>query len=225
MRRCPRCGRTLPENDFYRMGNRLQGWCRECSRSYNREWRRDNPGKRYLPCPAGWQEDRMLACPCKRIVCCICSLLSIVFAILIVCYDGSSTRRKGCAMGAYFHVIDRRDSESIERFRRELGRLRETEHLHSDRRERVRRIARDIGFGHPVRQCLVDTGHAAGLEVHVLTNTGIVLVFNAGSGKLVTVLIARPGQVRRYYEPFGEAVPRDILERAYRNACVNHWNY
>lgn len=84
-------------------------------------------------------------------------------------------------MGAYFHVIDRRDSESIERFRRELGRLRETEHLHSDRRERVRRIARDIGFGHPVRQCLVDTGHAAGLEVHVLTSTGIVLVFNAGS--------------------------------------------
>lgn len=112
-------------------------------------------------------------------------------------------------MGAYFHVIDRRDSESIERFRRELGRLRETEHLHSDRRERVRRIARDIGFGHPVRQRLVDTGHAAGLEVHVLTSTGIVLVFNAGSGKLVTVLIARPGQVRRYYEPFGEAVPRD----------------
>lgn len=47
MRRCPRCGRTLPESDFYRMGNRLQGWCRECSRSYNREWRRDNPGKRY----------------------------------------------------------------------------------------------------------------------------------------------------------------------------------
>lgn len=47
MRRCPRCGRTLPESDFYRMGNRLQGWCRECSRSYNREWRRNNPGKRY----------------------------------------------------------------------------------------------------------------------------------------------------------------------------------
>lgn len=141
MRRCPRCGWTLPESDFYRMGNRLQGWCRECSRSYNREWRRDNPGKRYLPCPAGWQEDRMLACPCKRIVCCICSLLSFVFAILIVCYDGSSTRRKGCAMGTYFHVIDRRDSESIERFRRELGRLRETEHLHSDRSRETRAVS------------------------------------------------------------------------------------
>ena len=48
MRRCPRCGRTLPESDFYRMGNRLQGWCRECSRSYNREWRRDNPGKHFI---------------------------------------------------------------------------------------------------------------------------------------------------------------------------------
>lgn len=93
------------------------------------------------------------------------------------------------------------------------------------RHGRTTRIAETVGFGHVVRQCLVDTGHSAGCEVHVLTSTGIVLVFNARSGKLVTVLVARPGQVARYYEPFGEDVPDWLMNRAYENTCVRHLNY
>lgn len=107
-------------------------------------------------------------------------------------------------MGSYFHVIERKVGGNLDAFRRELGRLRESGHFHRDRHERIMRIAQTVGFGHIVRQCLVDTGHRAGCEVHVLTSTGIVLVFNAHSCKLVTVLVARPGQVARYYEPFGE---------------------
>lgn len=107
-------------------------------------------------------------------------------------------------MGSYFHVIERKVGGNLDAFRRELGRLRESGHFHRDRHERIMRIAQTVGFGHIVRQCLVDTGHRAGCEVHVLTSTGIVLVFNAHSRKLVTVLVARPGQVARYYEPFGE---------------------
>ena len=30
MRRCPRCGRTLPESDFYRMGNRYLAFWKRC---------------------------------------------------------------------------------------------------------------------------------------------------------------------------------------------------
>lgn len=82
-----------------------------------------------------------------------------------------------------------------------------------------------VVFGHIVRQCLVDTGHRAGCEVHVLTSTGIVFVFNAHSRKLITVLVARPGQVARYYEPFGEDVPDWLMNRAYENTCVRHLNY
>lgn len=67
--------------------------------------------------------------------------------------------------------------------------------------------------------------YRAGCEVHVLTSTGIVLVFNAHSCKLVTVLVARPGQVARYYEPFGEDVPDWLMARAYENTCVRHLNY
>lgn len=125
-------------------------------------------------------------------------------------------------MGSYFHVIERKVGGNLDAFRRELGRLRESGHFHRDRHERIMRIAQTVGFGHIVRQCLVDTGHRAGCEVHVLTSTGIVLVFNAHSCKLVTVLVARPGQVARYYEPFGEDVPDWLMARAYENTCVRH---
>lgn len=80
-------------------------------------------------------------------------------------------------MGSYFHVIERKVGGNLDAFRRELGRLRESGHFHRDRHERIMRIAKTVGFGHIVRQCLVDTGHRAGCEVHVLTSTGIVLVF------------------------------------------------
>lgn len=115
-------------------------------------------------------------------------------------------------MGSYFHVIERKVGGNLDAFRRELGRLRESGHFHRDRHERIMRIAQTVGFGHIVRQCLVDTGHRAGCEVHVLTSTGIVLV-------------ARPGQVARYYEPFGEDVPDWLMARAYENTCVRHLNY
>lgn len=128
-------------------------------------------------------------------------------------------------MGSYFHVIERKVGGNLDAFRRELGRLRESGYFHRDRHERIMRIAKTVGFGHIVRQCLVDTGHRAGCEVHVLTSTGIVFVFNAHSRKLITVLVARPGQVARYYEPFGEDVPDWLMNRAYENTCVRHLNY
>lgn len=124
-------------------------------------------------------------------------------------------------MGSYFHVIERKVGGNLDAFRRELGRLRESGHFHRDRHERIMRIAQTVGFGHIVRQCLVDTGHRAGCEVHVLTSTGIVLVFNAHSRKLITVLVARPGQVARYYEPFGEDVPDWLMNRAYENTSLS----
>lgn len=68
-------------------------------------------------------------------------------------------------MGSYFHVIERKVGGNLDAFRRELGRLRESGHFHRDRHERIMRIAKTVGFGHIVRQCLVDTGHRAGCEV------------------------------------------------------------
>lgn len=60
-------------------------------------------------------------------------------------------------MGSYFHVIERKVGGNLDAFRRELGRLRESGHFRRDRHERIMRIAKTVGFGHIVRQCLVDT--------------------------------------------------------------------
>lgn len=127
-------------------------------------------------------------------------------------------------MCKYFHVIEREVGGSIDAYRRAMGRVRESGHFHDERQSRLACIHRNVGFGHVVRQCIVDTGHPAGYEAHVLTSTGVVMVFNVRTKKLVTMLVARHGQVERYYRPFGEKVPEELMARAYENTCVHHWN-
>lgn len=127
-------------------------------------------------------------------------------------------------MCRYFHVIERKVGGDTDAFRRALGRVRQSDHFRDERKARLDRIRRNVGFGEVVRVCVVDTGHPAGHEVHVLTSTGVVLVLNARTKRLVTMLVARPGQVERYYRPFGEEVPEALLERAYQNTRVHHWN-
>lgn len=124
-----------------------------------------------------------------------------------------------------FHVINYKVGGSIDSYRQALGRVRESGHFRDERRDRLTRIRRDVGFGKVVRRCVVDTGHPAGYEVHVLTSTGVVVVFNARTKKLVTMLVARPEQVERYYRPFGETAPEELLARAYDNTRVHHWNH
>lgn len=43
---------------------------------------------------------------------------------------------------------------------------------------------------------VVDRGHPNGPEIHSVTDTGIIVVHNQRTGKMVTKLIARPGQVK-----------------------------
>ena len=64
---------------------------------------------------------------------------------------------------------------------------------------------------------IVDKGHKDGAEVHSITDNGIIIVHNLISGKLVTKLIARPQQIKRYYESTGREHPPEykrILELA-----------
>lgn len=44
-------------------------------------------------------------------------------------------------MGSYFHVIERKVGGNLDAFRRELGRIRESGHLHYARHGRTTRIA------------------------------------------------------------------------------------
>ncbi len=69
-------------------------------------------------------------------------------------------------------------------------------------KERVARekLIKEIGIGSAVATFKVDKGHPNGPELHTITTTGIIIIRNARSHKLVTKLIARPGQIRRYYK-------------------------
>lgn len=91
--------------------------------------------------------------------------------------------------------------------------------------ERAAREAaiRAIGMGEVIKSVTVDKGHANGPELHELSTTGIITIYNARTHKLVTKLIARPGQVRRYFEA-GEAIPAWLLNiaRDHQRLALNY---
>lgn len=73
------------------------------------------------------------------------------------------------------------------------------------------------GDGYIVDGFVVDNKHKNGLEVHSITDNGIIIIHNMKSGKLITKLLARPQQIRRYYESTGREPPPEykrILELA-----------
>lgn len=52
--------------------------------------------------------------------------------------------------------------------------------------------------GKPVASFIVDKGHTEGVEVHTITDTGVVFIGNLRKHLLITWLIARPAQLQRY---------------------------
>lgn len=84
--------------------------------------------------------------------------------------------------------------------------------------------------GTPRDLFMVDRGHADGKEIHVVKSNAIVEIFNydkliKGQSSLVTKLIARPPQIRRYYDWCNMKAPDFILKLAAENekAGFNNW--
>ena len=67
-------------------------------------------------------------------------------------------------------------------------------------RDRVARekLIREIGIGKEIKTVRVDKGHPNGAELHTITTNGIVIIRNERTKKMITKLIARPNQIRRY---------------------------
>lgn len=68
-----------------------------------------------------------------------------------------------------------------------------------------------LGEGEPVRS--FEWAYNGEKQRHTLTSTGIIIVYNP-AGKLITKLIARPGQINRYYKAIGEKPPRELMKLA-----------
>ena len=68
-------------------------------------------------------------------------------------------------------------------------------------------IDEHFGDGYIVDEFIIDRNHPQGVERHCLTNNGVIIIYNLQSGKLITKLLARPQQLKRYYERSGKAPP------------------
>lgn len=90
-------------------------------------------------------------------------------------------------------------------------------YVRNDRRRNVE----NIGSNCIIAKFLCDTGHKNGNEVHCITDTGLILVFNERSKKLVTILIARPAQITRYFSSCYLDTPKDLLKMAYCHQAQN----
>lgn len=96
-----------------------------------------------------------------------------------------------------------------------------SKHYLTDRAARET-IVNQIGMGKVIDKFVVDRHHRNGAEIHEITDTGIIIIYNQRTKKMITKLIARPGQIKRYYTN-GNA-PKKLLEIAYQNTVINHFN-
>ena len=95
----------------------------------------------------------------------------------------------------------------------------DTIHYKNDKNIAVRTmvIKKYIGFGRDIFSAEVDRGHKNGTEIHVVTDTAIIKIYNTRTRKHVTDLIARPNQIRRVYDAKGQHAPKWLLDVAYEN--------
>ena len=102
-----------------------------------------------------------------------------------------------------------------------------SKHYTRDRQQREA-IITQIGIGNiiketgnVIKEVVVDRGHRNGPEVHKITDTALILVYNQRTGILVTKLIARPAQILRYYKE-DEPKPTKVVELARVHARMKY---
>ena len=95
----------------------------------------------------------------------------------------------------------------------------DTMHYKNDKNIAVRImvIEKYIGFGRDIFSAEVNRGHKNGTEIHVVTDTAIIKIYNARTRRHVTDLIARPNQIKRVYNAKGQYAPKWLLDVVYQN--------
>lgn len=95
-----------------------------------------------------------------------------------------------------------------------------SKHWREDRQRRSHIIAQ-IGMGQIIKEVTVDRGHKNGPEVHKVTSTGLVLVYNKRTEIMVTILIARPNQIKRYFDE--NEVPQEVINLAIEHTKAGYY--
>ncbi len=95
-----------------------------------------------------------------------------------------------------------------------------SKHWKADRKRRNEAI-RMIGEGIEITRVVIDRGHENGAEIHTISTTGIITIYNQRTKKMITKLIARPGQLKRFWKE--EEIPAD-LKQVCREHQKAHYN-
>ena len=96
-----------------------------------------------------------------------------------------------------FYLLTTTNDCAILKTEREV-RTMTSKHYTKDRQIREA-IIKQIGLGEEVATFEIDRGHRNGAELHTVTTTGIIIIRNKRTNKLITKLIARPSQISRYF--------------------------
>lgn len=82
-----------------------------------------------------------------------------------------------------------------------------SKHYKKQRNKREEFIEEHLGKGHIIDDFIVDRNHPNGAEVHSLLDNGVIIIHNLKSGILISKIIARPQQIRRYYQNTNRELP------------------
>lgn len=100
-----------------------------------------------------------------------------------------------------------------------------SEHYKRTRNQREKFIDEHFSDGYLVDEFIVDRGHPHGAERHCVMSNAVVVIYNLRSGKLITKLLARPQQIKRYYENSGREPPLEyesILKLAHQHNVAGY---
>lgn len=98
-----------------------------------------------------------------------------------------------------------------------------TNHYKNHRYRRENFIKKYLnGDGCMIDGFIVDSGHKNGAEVHSITDNGLIIIHNYSTGQLVTKLIARPEQIKRYYKNVDREPPDWLVSLAQWHESLNY---
>jgi len=93
-----------------------------------------------------------------------------------------------------------------------------TIHFINERQNRIDFIDKhDKTIGRPIQQFIEDKGHKKGIEIHTLTDTGLLIVRNKNSDEIVTIFYLTTERFLALYESIGLSYPKKVFRRVVEN--------
>lgn len=93
----------------------------------------------------------------------------------------------------------------------------------AEAREARDRVIKELlgGDGEPIATVAIDRGNPLGAEIHTLTDNGVIVITGERTGKVITKLIARPGQCRKFFPNGSVPIWLWKLAKDHTDRCYN----